>query len=117
MRAATPCDTMARVCGFSTRETVEACTPARAAICLIPDSCLLMRAKLRGRGAARQAITPFPSLAHRNRSSIVLQTFARRWRTAIKGKENMMIETAAKRYRLGWDGTGRMGYAMAARLL
>jgi 3-hydroxyisobutyrate dehydrogenase len=29
----------------------------------------------------------------------------------------MMIDTAAKRYRLGWIGTGRMGYAMAARLL
>jgi 3-hydroxyisobutyrate dehydrogenase-like beta-hydroxyacid dehydrogenase len=29
----------------------------------------------------------------------------------------MTIDTAAKRYRLGWIGTGRMGYAMAARLV
>src|SRR5258708_8293289 len=47
MRVATSCDTIVRVCGLSARDTVETCTPARCAICLIPDGDLLMPAKIR----------------------------------------------------------------------
>src|ERR1700732_1915945 len=47
MRVATSCDTLVRVCGLSARDTVETCTPARCAICLIPDGVLLMPAKIR----------------------------------------------------------------------
>src|SRR5882724_4525994 len=47
IRVATACDTIVRVCGLSARDTVETCTPARCAICLIPDGDLLMAAKTR----------------------------------------------------------------------
>src|SRR6202171_1873472 len=43
-----------------------------------------------------------------------MQTFAYHWKT---GKEIKMTQANLKQDRLGWVGTGRMGYAMASRLL
>src|ERR1700722_17221293 len=57
MRVATSCDTMVRVCGLSARDTVETCTPAFCAICLIPEGGLLMASKSRGWRAAPHATT------------------------------------------------------------
>jgi len=38
-------------------------------------------------------------------------------RLQLGGKETSMTKAGLKDYRLGWVGTGRMGYAMASRLL
>src|SRR5260221_1625798 len=54
-----------------------------------------------------------PLLYLLGRDGITMQTFARM--RAIK--EVTMTQENLKDYRLGWVGTGRMGYAMAARLL
>src|SRR5580704_994976 len=57
MRVATSCDTIVRVCGLRARDTVETWTPARCAICLIPDGALLMPAKIRLWRATPQVTT------------------------------------------------------------
>src|ERR1700692_1896179 len=65
MRVATSCDTIVRVCGLRARDTVETCTPARCAICLIPDGDLLIAAKIRLWRATLQVTALFAGHPHR----------------------------------------------------
>ena len=61
-------NTMVRVCGLSARDTVETCTPAFCAICLIPEGGLLIPTKSRLWSAAPQAIWAMPRAPPRQRA-------------------------------------------------